>query len=373
MADIQPSQALFLADTPMLDARAPVEFGKGAFPTAVNLPLMNDSERHQVGLRYKEQGQQSAIELGHQLVSGPGKEARIAAWARFAQAHPDGCLYCFRGGLRSQITQQWLKSEAGIAYPRVAGGYKALRHFLMQSIEEALAQCQFVVVGGMTGSGKTDVLLQLDNALDLEAYANHRGSSFGKRASAQPAPIDFEHRLAIAMIKLRAQGHHWFALEDESRLIGACALPLALHQRMQSLPMVWLEDSRAGRVERILRDYVSGLSEEYLALDPRHGFERYRAHLLAALGKLVKRLGDQRYRQLLQLMETALARQEKDGVVDLHRAWIESLLTDYYDPVYAFQREAKRSRLLFAGKQAEVVDFLRQHRPQPMSMAQAPA
>lgn len=363
MADLQPSRELFLADTPMLDARAPVEFGKGAFPTAVNLPLMNDSERHQVGLRYKEQGQQSAIELGHQLVSGAVKEERIAAWAAFAKAHPEGCLYCFRGGLRSQITQQWLKSEAGIAYPRVAGGYKALRHFLMEAIDQALAECSFVVVGGMTGCGKTDVLLQLDNALDLEACANHRGSSFGKRASPQPAPIDFEHRLAIALIKLQAQGHHWFALEDESRLIGACALPLALHQRMQSLPMVWLEDSREGRVERILRDYVSGLCEEYVALDPRHGFERYRAHLLAALGKLVKRLGDQRYRRLLQMMETALARQEQDGVVDLHRAWIDALLAEYYDPIYAFQRESKRSRLLFAGQQTEVVGFLRQYRP----------
>jgi tRNA 2-selenouridine synthase len=100
-----------------------------------------------------------------------------------------------------------------------------------------------------------------------------------------------------------------------------------------------------------------------VALDPRHGFERYRAHLLAALGKLVKRLGDQRYRRLLQMMEAALARQEKDGVVDLHRAWIDALLAEYYDPIYAFQRESKRSRLLFAGQQTEVVSFLRQYRP----------
>ena len=54
---------LFLNDVPMMDARAPVEFTKGAFPGVVNLPLMNDLERQKVGTCYKQQGQQAAIEL----------------------------------------------------------------------------------------------------------------------------------------------------------------------------------------------------------------------------------------------------------------------------------------------------------------------
>lgn len=362
MEDIQPSHDLFIEGTPMLDARAPVEFGKGAFPGAVNLPLMNDDERQQVGLCYKERGQEAAIALGHRLVSGAVKQSRIQAWAQFAQANPHGCLYCFRGGLRSGITQQWLKSEAGIDYPRVAGGYKAMRHFLMDTVEQALAQSGFVVVGGMTGSGKTDVLARLDNALDLEAYANHRGSSFGKHATAQPSTIDFEHRLAIDLMRKQRRGFDWFALEDESRLIGTCALPLSLHQGMQQFPIVWLEDSREGRIDRILRDYVSGLCAEYVALDAQQGFARYREHLLQALGKLARRLGDERYRRLSKLMEEALARQQADGAVDLHRAWIGALLSEYYDPLYDYQRESKRARLLFAGNQSEVVDFLRQYR-----------
>ena len=116
----------------MLDTRAPVEFVKGAFPGAVNIPLMNDAEREQIGLRYKQQGQDAAIALGHQLVSGETKAARIRAWADFAHRHPDGCLYCFRGGLRSRIARQWIQEEAGIDYPRVAGGYKAMRGFLLE-------------------------------------------------------------------------------------------------------------------------------------------------------------------------------------------------------------------------------------------------
>ena len=165
--DTENYRELFLNDVPMMDARAPVEFGKGAFPGVVNLPLMNDVERQKVGTCYKQQGQQAAIELGHQLVSGQTKAERIEAWAAFAKANPEGYLYCFRGGLRSQIVQQWLKSEAGIDYPRVVGGYKAMRTFLLQSTDEAIAACDFVLVGGMTGTGKTEIVRQLAAALRL--------------------------------------------------------------------------------------------------------------------------------------------------------------------------------------------------------------
>ncbi|MGO4610979.1 tRNA 2-selenouridine(34) synthase MnmH, partial [Variovorax sp. 2RAF20] len=89
-------------------------------------------------------GQQAAIVLGHQLVSGEIKAARIQAWTDFARANPDGYLYCFRGGLRSQIVQQWLKDEAGIDYPRVGGGYKAMRTFLLETVDQAVEQCDFV-------------------------------------------------------------------------------------------------------------------------------------------------------------------------------------------------------------------------------------
>src|SRR3990167_5983737 len=87
---------IFLNDLPMMDARAPVEFSKGAFPGVLNLPLMDDSERQRVGTCYKQHGQDAAIALGHQLVSGQVKAERVAAWAAFAKANPHGYLYCFR-------------------------------------------------------------------------------------------------------------------------------------------------------------------------------------------------------------------------------------------------------------------------------------
>lgn len=360
-SDCTDYRELFLHDRPLMDTRAPVEFVKGAFPGVVNLPLMTDIERQKVGTCYKQQGQQAAIELGHQLVSGRTKAERIEAWAAFAKANPEGYLYCFRGGLRSQIVQQWLKSEAGIDYPRVVGGYKAMRSFLLHTTEQALQECTFVLVGGMTGTGKTEVITQLANAVDLEGHANHRGSSFGKRASAQPAQIDFENALAVDLLKRRAAGQQQFVLEDEARLIGRCSLPLPLHQGMQHYPLVWLEDSLQNRIERILQAYVVELCAEFVAQQGEEaGFTAYAARLRESLANITRRLGGERYQRLAAIMEQALAEQEADGQVDTHRGWIEALLVEYYDPMYVFQRESKAGRIEFAGEQQAVVQYLRE-------------
>ncbi|KRW59817.1 tRNA 2-selenouridine(34) synthase MnmH [Pseudomonas sp. TTU2014-080ASC] len=353
-------RSLFINDVPMMDARAPVEFSKGAFPGVINLPLMSDIERQKVGTCYKQQGQQAAIELGHQLVSGAVKAERIEAWAAFAKANPDGYLYCFRGGLRSQIVQQWLKTEAGIEYPRVIGGYKAMRTFLLETIEQAVEQCDLVLVGGMTGTGKTEVIAQLSNSLDLEGHANHRGSSFGKRATAQPPQIGFENALAVDILKKREAGINQFVLEDEGRIVGSCSLPHVLYQRMQSLPLIWLEDSLNSRIERILKDYVVDLSAEFIELyGVEEGFRAFAERLQQSLTNIVKRLGGERYQRLADIMQQALREQEQGRGVDTHRGWIEGLLTEYYDPMYVFQRESKAPRIEFAGDQAEVLAYLR--------------
>ncbi|MBP8119095.1 MAG: tRNA 2-selenouridine(34) synthase MnmH, partial [Shewanella sp.] len=169
---------IFLNQHPMMDVRAPIEFTRGAFPNSTNLPLMLDSEREKVGTCYKQFGQQAAIALGHSLVNGPIKQQRIEAWASYVKANPNAYLYCFRGGLRSQLTQQWLK-EAGIEVPYIQGGYKAMRQYLIGVIEAAPTQQPLLSLSGMTGCGKTDFLLQRKEAVDLEGIANHRGSSFG--------------------------------------------------------------------------------------------------------------------------------------------------------------------------------------------------
>jgi tRNA 2-selenouridine synthase len=361
--DARDYRSLFLSGVPMMDVRAPVEFSKGAFPNTINRPLMNDIERQKVGTCYKQKGQQAALELGHSLVSGKVKEMRVAAWAEFAQANPEGYLYCFRGGLRSQITQQWLRSDVGIIYPRVVGGYKAMRTFLLESLMQTIEECRFVLVGGMTGTGKTEVIAQLDDSIDLEGHANHRGSSFGKRATIQPSQIDFENSLSIDLLKRRAKGQQRFILEDESRLIGRCSLPFELHQAMQDFPMVWLEDTLEGRVERILHDYVIDLAAEFIRENGQeNGFALFADQLRNSLANISKRLGGERFQRLQVIMNEALIAQGAIGDVEGHRAWIRALLNEYYDPMYAYQRENKSSRILFAGDQQTVVSYLKANR-----------
>lgn len=358
MTDCSDYQRIFLQDLPLIDTRAPIEFAKGAFPAASSLPLMTDSERQKVGTCYKQKGQQAAIELGHQLVSGPIKEKRVQAWADFARANPQGLLYCFRGGLRSQISQQWL-AEAGVDYPRVAGGYKALRNFLLETIQAAVDECSFVLVDGLTGTGKTDVLLQLPNALDLEGHANHRGSSFGKHATAQPSQIDFENSLSIDVLKKRTAGIHQFVVENEARIVGSCSVPLELHRRMQTAPVILLQDSFDNRVERILRDYVVNLRAEFQQLyGAEQGDTLYAQRLTDSMARIHKRLGGALYQELAQVLQQALHLQLHNGNTDLHREWISRLLSHYYDPMYRYQHEKVKDRVVFSGEQGAVLEYL---------------
>ncbi len=354
--------SLFLRGVPMMDVRAPVEFSKGAFPGVVNLPLMNDTERQKVGTCYKQHGQQAAINLGHRLVSGDLKEQRIQAWSDFARRHPDGYLYCFRGGLRSQLVQQWLK-DAGVDYPRVRGGYKFLRRFLIDSLDLAVRECPLTLVAGLTGTGKTEVIARLEGSLDLERHVHHRGSSFGRHATPQPGQIDFENALAIELLQVRAAGYRHLVLEDEGRMVGSCSVPFDLYQKMLRSPLVWLEESLEARVSRILRDYVIDMHVEHAALHPQQpdsAFEGFAEYLQGSLVRIRKRLGGERHQRLELLMREALEIQRRTGQVEAHRAWIEGLLNEYYDPMYAYQRSAKEERVVFSGDQRAVVEFLRE-------------
>ncbi|GGD08842.1 tRNA 2-selenouridine(34) synthase MnmH [Halopseudomonas salina] len=352
---------IFLQSTPMMDLRAPIEFNKGAFPGVVNLPLMTDDERQQVGTCYKHSGQEAAIALGHKLVNGSTKEQRVEAWAGFAAANPEGYLYCFRGGLRSQLVQQWL-AEAGITYPRIIGGYKAMRRFLIDSLEHSVQTLPLNIVAGLTGTGKTEVIKAVKSSLDLEGHAHHRGSSFGRHATPQPNQIDFENALAIEALHVTEQGAGQLVLEDEGRMVGSCTVPLELFRLMQQAPLIWLEDTFENRVTRILGDYVVDMHGEFAALhpdDPQQAFDQFAEHLTGGLLRIRKRLGGEKQQALLGIMESALAEQKRTGSVDAHRDWIAGLLTDYYDPMYAYQRSGKDERVVFSGDQSSVVEYLR--------------
>lgn len=358
-ADTDNYLELFLNDVPLMDVRAPVEYLRGSFPQSVNAPLMNDDERHRVGICYKNRGQQQAIELGHQLVSGDIKAERIAAWKRFAVQHPDGYLYCFRGGLRSRLTQQWLR-DAGIDYPLVIGGYKALRRFLIDQLEELAQASEFRILSGRTGTGKTRVLQQLPNPIDLEGLANHRGSSFGRHVTPQPSQIDFENALAVSLIKACHRRGGALYLEDESRLIGRCALPDSFRQKMAQADLMILERPLVERIAIIREDYVENMLAEFQHRDGEAaGWANFQDYLLSALDRIRKRLGGERHRRLRETMAAALHRQQTQDDLSGHDAWIEVLLADYYDPMYDYQLSQKAGRVAVRGTASEILGWSR--------------
>lgn len=351
--------SLFLNDVPLIDVRAPVEFSKGSFPDAINAPLMNDEERHRVGICYKEKGQDEAIRLGHQLVYGDIKAQRIEAWRRFTADHPNGYLFCFRGGLRSRLSQQWIR-EAGIDYPLVTGGYKAMRRFLIDSLEALVESSEFVILSGRTGTGKTRVLQQLPNPVDLEGLANHRGSSFGRQVTPQPSQIDFENRLAVAMLK----AHHHVGgpvyLEDESRLVGRCALPQSLRDRMAAAPVMVLDQPVEERIRIIREDYVDQMAADYAERDGEEaGWLNFRDYLLSALDRIRKRLGGERHNRLRHMMEEALDIQQRTADVSAHHQWIQALLENYYDPMYDYQLDQKNGRIIMQGGPDTIIEWAR--------------
>ncbi|KZZ38603.1 tRNA 2-selenouridine(34) synthase MnmH, partial [Oleiphilus sp. HI0117] len=344
---------LFLNDIPLMDVRAPVEFDKGAFPNTLNAPLMDDEERRLIGIRYKESGQDSAIELGHELVCGENKAQKLEAWLAFAKQNPQGYLYCFRGGLRSRTTQGWIK-DVGVDYPLIKGGYKAMRRFLIDEMETQISELDFTVISGRTGTGKTRVLKQFNNYVDLEGLAHHRGSSFGRMLTPQPSQIDFENKLSIALLKARHQNSGTVFLEDESRLIGRCALPLTLKDRMSACPLIVLETPLEERIDVVLQDYVIDMTEAYLSRDgEEQGIENFSNYLFESLGRIERRLGSERKNHLQQMMARAIKQQfsasESDEAYGLHREWIEHLLKDYYDPMYDYQLSKKAERIVLRG------------------------
>ena len=345
---------LFLKDTPLLDTRAPIEFQQGAFPGARNIPLMSDEERQLVGIRYKEAGQQAAIRLGESLVAGSIKERRLAHWSEFVQRNPEGFLYCFRGGLRSQTARAWL-AEAGLAYPLVLGGYKAMRRFLLEELPRSLEATSLLLIAGKTGSGKTRVVNALSNSLDLEGLARHRGSTFGDLLEQQPSQISFENALSIGFLKRVAAGTRPLVLEDEGHLIGRLALPEALRERMQAAPMLLLEESLEYRIRVVLEDYIEDLGRRFVAAHGERGAQLHREKLLYDLSRIKKRLGGLRHSEIAEQMQQAFAEQQRSGQLEQHRSWIETLLVQYYDPMYEYQLGRREGQVLGRGNSEEIL------------------
>lgn len=349
---------LFMHDIPFLDVRSEDEFAKGSLPNSFNFPILNNHERHLVGICYKQKGQQAAIQLGHKLVCGELKRNRIQHWHDVVANNSDAHIFCWRGGMRSNLAQQWI-NETGIAVPLIEGGYKALRRYLMQVIDATAINFAMIRIGGKTGVAKTHLINEITSSIDLEKHAMHRGSSFGETVNQQPTQSNFEHTLAIDLLRMTyAQfNKNTLFVEDESRNIGTIAIPETFFQTMRRSPLVLVEMPLESRIQRILQGYITDMLTAFQMKYTELGFENFSAYLYNSLFRIQKRLGLERYKYTHDLMTKALKNQSSTGNIHCHEAWITHLLTEYYDPMYAYQIMKNNESVIYRGNYQEVLEW----------------
>jgi tRNA 2-selenouridine synthase len=349
--------SIVLNETPLIDVRAPVEFYKGAFINAVNLPILDDKQRELIGTKYKKQGNAAAVALAEELIKNEGKEQRVALWKEYLAQHPDAKLYCFRGGQRSGISQEWLQ-EADINITRLKGGYKAFRNFLMQQSEQISAKTPTLILGGRTGSGKTILLNKLQNSIDLEGIANHRGSSFGGFANKQPTQIDFENNLAYKLIQFHEKKFHTLILEHESHNIGRAFIPKPVYDNFMQGNLILLQTPLDVRAEITYNEYVVSAINEYEKNFADKGLQLWADNVKTGLKRIQKRLGSQHYNELAAIFDNAYAQHETSQAKGLYQEWITKLLTLYYDPMYDYQIQKSSIPIIFRGDEKAVQEFL---------------
>jgi len=351
-------RSIVLKNTPLIDVRAPVEFKKGAFYNSVNLPIMSDEERHEVGICYKNKGNEKAVELGHELVSGDVKEQRVQAWLDFMDANPDALLYCFRGGQRSRIAQQWIK-ESGREIVRLRGGYKAFRSYLLDELENSYKKFKPIFLGGRTGSGKTIELKKMQNSIDLEALANHRGSSFGRKITPQTSQIDFENNLIYKIIQKIDDGFHTLVFEDEGKHVGSVFMPDSFIEILPKVPLVILEREMDERIDITMGEYVLDAQKMYESAGYVDALQAWQLDIKSAMERIKRRLGDQRYREVSAIFEDALDEQKRSGSYEKYKDWVAYLLSEYYDPMYDYQIQKRSHLIAFRGNPSEVHEYIK--------------
>lgn len=238
----------------VIDVRSPKEYIQGHIPGAMNLPLFSDEERAVVGTTYTKKGKDAALLSGLEFV-GP-KMTDFVLTARKYETNNKILVHCWRGGMRSEA-MAWLLQFAGLETQLLSGGYKAYRRYIREAYSKGP---QVIMLGGMTGSGKTELLRFLEKqgeqVIDLEALARHKGSAFGSLGqSEQPTNEQFENNLAEQWLSLDASKPVW--IEDESLNVGKVIIPEGLFQQMKVAPLVLLDVPFEERVERLALEYGS--------------------------------------------------------------------------------------------------------------------
>jgi tRNA 2-selenouridine synthase len=297
-----------LPDTPVIDVRSPAEFAHAKIPGAYSLPLFNDEERKIVGTAYKQESREKAIKIGVDFFGGKMRKMIEAVEVLLKNtATKNVIVHCWRGGMRSAGVA-WLLDLYGFKVYTVIGGYKSFRKW---ALEQLTRDHNIRILGGYTGSGKTEVLKYLqkqgESIVDLEGFANHKGSAFGSLGlPPQPSQEMFENLVALELYNQGIKGGHVW-LEDESQRIGLVNLPNQFWQLIRSKPVYFIDVPFENRLDYIVQHY--GILN--------------RGDLAAATLRIQKRLGGLE-------TKTALSFLAENKIKECFR-----ILLTYYDKQYA--------------------------------------
>jgi tRNA 2-selenouridine synthase len=338
---IQIDQFLRLAEQhPVIDVRSPAEYIHAHIPGAGSMPLFTNEERAVVGTAYKQDSRAKAIKIGLDFF-GPKMrkmveevEALVRSRESVVCSQEPGdselrttnsiLVYCWRGGMRSGAVS-WLLDLYGFKVYTLAGGYKKFRNYVLNSFKKDYS---FKILGGYTGSGKTETLKQLkrngEKVIDLEAIASHKGSAFGNIGLPnQPTQEMFENLLAIELLEIRSKKYEagsegnnhtsdiiphsspiW--LEDESQRIGLVNIPNDIWKVMRSSPVYFLDIPFEERLNHI--------NEEYGQLDKQK--------MIDAIIRIKERLGGLEAKNAINYLES-------NNTIESFR-----ILLKYYDKWY---------------------------------------
>lgn len=354
-------KSIVLNNTKLIDVRAPIEYEKGAILNSINLPILSNEERHNIGICYAEKGNEEATKLGYRIVSGSLKGERVDSWVNFINENPNTMIYCFRGGSRSTIAQTWIYEATGQDVIKLDGGYKAFRNYLINALEPENIKSIPLVLTGYTGSGKTILLNRLKNSIDLEGIANHRGSTFGHFTTPQPTQINFENNLAYNLINHEDKKYKYMVLEDEGKNIGKSFIPKAFYNYFRSGDVVFLDATIEERVENILEEYVIKGQKEHI--DNLHNkdtaLEAWLNDMVASMERVRGKLGGDRMRAVIDELKFAYKTQIETNSIHKHKNWIELFLTNYYDPMYKHSIDKSNRNIIFKGNSREVIEYIK--------------
>ncbi len=289
---------------PVVDVRAPGEYFHGHVPGAFSIPVFEDAGRAEIGTIYVQKGREYAVLRGLDLAL-PRVEHYLGQLRSAARGQQKILVHCWRGGLRSQMMAE-VFSRAGYEVSVLAGGYKSYR----KCIRERLGQpARIIILGGYTGSGKTELLHALaaagEQVLDLEGLACHKGSVFGAFGQpVQPTGEQFENDLYSRWAEFDVSRNIW--VEDESRMIGRITLPDPVVAHLSAGTLI--------RVDMDLETRINRLVQEYACFD--------RQLLADAIRKIAERLGGALAGEALRALEAK----------DFKR--VAGIVLAYYDKAY---------------------------------------